>query len=158
MIYGCAGSSLTHTSFVWLWRAGAPLHCSVHASHCAGFSCWGAGLPGCVGFSTWGTWAQWLQLPGSVAPHLVGSSRTRDRTLVSCIGRLILNYWTARKVHLHHFYYSLSLETEHKECNVNLCLMAQANFKVNTSLSCDIVVSFGASAMEWSLQSLNEKA
>lgn len=93
-----------------------------------------------------------------VAPHLVGSSRTRDRTLVSCIGRPILNYWTARKVHLHHFYYSLSLETEHKECNVNLCLMAQANFKVNTSLSCDIVVSFGASAMEWSLQSLNEKA
>ena len=36
--------------------------------------------------------------------------------------------------------------------------MAQASFKVNTSLSCDIVVSFGASEMEWSSQSLNEKA
>ena len=91
-----------------------------------------------------------------VALHLVGSSRTRGRTLVSCIGRPILNYWTTRKVY--HFYYSLSLETEHKECNVNLCLMAQASFKVNTSLSCDTVVSFGASEMEWSLQSLNEKA
>ena len=80
-------------SFVWLWRAGAPLHRSVHASHWAGFSRWGAELPGCAGFGTWGTWAQWLQLPGSVAPHLVGSSPTTDQTHVHvpCLVRQTLN-------------------------------------------------------------------
>ena len=33
-----------------------------------------------------------------VAPQLVESSWTRDRTHVPCIGRQILNHWTTREV------------------------------------------------------------
>ena len=33
-----------------------------------------------------------------VAPRHVGSSRTRDRTGVPCIGKWILNHWTTREV------------------------------------------------------------
>ena len=29
-------------AFLWLWRAGATLHCGAGASHCGGFSCHGA--------------------------------------------------------------------------------------------------------------------
>ena len=28
-IYGCTGSSLLRTGFLWLWRVGATLHCGV---------------------------------------------------------------------------------------------------------------------------------
>ena len=35
---------------------------------------------------------------GLVAPQQVGSSQTRDRTHVPCIGRQILNRWTTREV------------------------------------------------------------
>ena len=42
---------------------------------------------------------QQLWLPGPAAPqHVVGSSWTRDRTRVLCIGRRILNHWTTREV------------------------------------------------------------
>ena len=41
-IFGCVGSSSLCVGFLWLWRAGATLHCSVWASHCGGFSCCGA--------------------------------------------------------------------------------------------------------------------
>ena len=63
-----------------------------------------------VGFSSCGAWAQQLQLVDSrtwaqqlwrtdlVARHHVGSSWTRDRTRVPCIGRRILNHWTTREV------------------------------------------------------------
>ena len=40
---------------------------------------------------------QWLQHVGLVAPWQVGSSWTRDRTLVPCIGKQILNHWTTRE-------------------------------------------------------------
>ena len=62
----------------------------------------------CVGFSS-GTRAQQLWLAGSraqtqqlwctglVAPRYVGSSRTRDRTRVACIGRWILNHYATRE-------------------------------------------------------------
>ena len=36
--------------------------------------------------------AQWLQRTGQVAPQPVGSSRTRDQTLVSCTGGWILHH------------------------------------------------------------------
>ena len=64
-----------------------------------------------VGFSSCGTWAQQLWLVGSraqaqqlwrtglVAPRHVGSSGTRDRTCVPCIGRRILNHCATREVH-----------------------------------------------------------
>ena len=67
------------------------------------------GLQVC-GLSSCGTWAQQLWLTGSraqaqqlwctglVAPQHVGSSRTRDRTRVPCIGRRILNHCATREV------------------------------------------------------------
>ena len=41
-IYGCIGSSLLHAGFLQLWRAGATLRCGAPASHCGGFSYYGA--------------------------------------------------------------------------------------------------------------------
>ena len=41
--------------------------------------------------------AQWLWRAGLVAPRHVGSSRTRARTRVSCIGRRILNHCATRE-------------------------------------------------------------
>ena len=66
-----------------------------------------------AGFSSCGTRAQQLWLMGSraqaqqlwhtglVAPQHVGSSRTRARTRVPCIGKRILNHCTTREVPLH---------------------------------------------------------
>ena len=42
LYFGCVGSSLLHTGFLQLWRAGATLRCGAQASHCGGFSCCGA--------------------------------------------------------------------------------------------------------------------
>ena len=39
-VFGCVGSLLLHAGFLQL-RAGATLRCSVRASHCGCFSCWG---------------------------------------------------------------------------------------------------------------------
>ena len=88
----------------WALGAGA----SVVAAH---------GLSSCssralehVGFSSCRMWTQQLQLAGSrvqaqqlwhmglVALRHVGSSQTRDRTCVPCIGRWILNHCTTREV------------------------------------------------------------
>ena len=41
-VFGCVGSSLLHTGFLELWRAGATLCCSARVSHCGGFSRCGA--------------------------------------------------------------------------------------------------------------------
>ena len=39
VIWGCAGSSLLYSGFLWFWRARATLRCSAWASRCCGFSC-----------------------------------------------------------------------------------------------------------------------
>lgn len=39
VIYGCAGSSLLHASFLWLQQAGAILRCGGQTSHCSVFFC-----------------------------------------------------------------------------------------------------------------------
>ena len=39
LFIGFVGSSLLHTGFLWLWRAGATLRCGARASHCGGFAC-----------------------------------------------------------------------------------------------------------------------
>ena len=79
------------------------------ASHCGGFSCCRAGTLGqadsvvveCM-LSSCSSWAPKLRLnsynTGLVAPRLVGFPWTRDRTLISCIGRWLLNHWTTREV------------------------------------------------------------
>ena len=51
----------------------------------------------CTAFSSCGTQAQQLWHTGLVAPRHVGSSRTRARTRVPCIGRRILNHCTTRE-------------------------------------------------------------
>ena len=68
---------------------------------CAGFSLWWILLVWStgsrhVGFSRCGTWAQQLWHTGLVAPQHVGSSRTRARTCVPCIGRRIPNHCATR--------------------------------------------------------------
>ena len=40
---------------------------------------------------------QWLWLTGLLPPGRVGSSQTRDRTCVSCVGRQTYNHWTTRE-------------------------------------------------------------
>ena len=108
-IFGCFGSSLLCAGFLQLRRAGATLCCSVRASQCGGFSCCGARALGarasvvvaCRLQQSWlaGSRAQAQQLwcRGLVAPWHVGSSRTRARTRVPCIGRRILNHCITRK-------------------------------------------------------------
>ena len=51
--------------------------------------------PGCSGS---GLTAQWLWLPGFIAPWHVKSSRTRDQTCVPCIGKQILSHCSTREV------------------------------------------------------------
>ena len=57
--------------------------------HYCGLSCCGAQAPD--------TQAQQLWLTGLVAPRYVGSSQTRARTHVPCIGRQILNHCATRE-------------------------------------------------------------
>ena len=90
-IFGCIGSSLLCVGFLQLRGAGVTLCCSAQASHCSGFSC-------CAEHGLHQLWlagfraqAQQLWHRGLVAPQHVGSSWTRARTCVPCIGRQILN-------------------------------------------------------------------
>ena len=70
-------------AFLWLRQVGATLHRGAWASHYRGLPCCGAQAPDAQ--------AQQLWLTGPAAPRLVGSSQTRARTRVPCIGRQILN-------------------------------------------------------------------
>ena len=60
-IYIPPRQSLTPMGFLFLFKiiylALLDLHCSVQASHCSGFSCWGAWASGLGGFSSRGSWA-----------------------------------------------------------------------------------------------------
>ena len=87
--YGCIGSSFLCEGFLQLWQVGATLHRSARASHYRGLSCCGAQAPGAQ--------AQQLWLTGPAAPRHVGSSGTRARTRVPCIGRWILNHCATRE-------------------------------------------------------------
>ena len=75
-----------------LWQAEATLHRGVRASHYRGLSCCGVQAPDAQ--------AQQLWLTGPVAPRHVGSSQTRARTRVPCIGRQILNHCATREARL----------------------------------------------------------
>ena len=70
-------------------QVGATLHRGARASHHRGLSCCGAQAPDAQ--------AQQLWLTGLVAPRHVGSSQTRARTRVPCIGRQILNHCATRE-------------------------------------------------------------
>ena len=88
-IYGCVGSSFLCEGFLQLWQAGATLHRGVQASHYRGLSCCGAQAPDVQ--------AQQLWLTGLAVLRHVGSSQTRARTCVPCIGRQILNHGATRE-------------------------------------------------------------
>ena len=70
-------------------RAGATLHHGARASHYRGLSCCRAQAPDAQ--------AQYLWLTGLVAPRHVGSSQTRARTRIPCIGRQTLNHCATRE-------------------------------------------------------------
>ena len=91
-IFGCVGSSFLCEGFLQLRRVGATLHRGARASHCCGLSCCGAQAPDAQ--------AQQLWLTGPAAPRHVGSSQTRARTRVPCIGRQTLNHCATRKAPL----------------------------------------------------------
>ena len=89
LIFGCVGSSFLCKGFLQLRRVGATLHRGARASHYRGLSCCGAQAPD--------TQAQQLWLTGPVALRHVGSSQTRARTRVPCIGRQTLNHCATRE-------------------------------------------------------------
>ena len=92
-IFGCVGSSFLCEGFLSLWQAEVTLHRSARASHYRGLSCCGAYAPDAQ--------AQQLWLKGPAAPWHVGSSQTRARTRVPCIGRQILNHCATREAPNH---------------------------------------------------------
>ena len=98
-IYGCVGSSFLCEGFLQLQQVGTTLHHGAWASHYRGLSCCGAQAPDAQ--------AQQLWLTGLVTPRHVGSSQTRARTRVPCIGRQTLNYCTTREALYKIFYWFL---------------------------------------------------
>ena len=88
-IFGCVGCSFLCEGFLQLRQAGATLHRGAQASHYRGLSCCGAEAPDAQ--------AQQLWLTGLVSPRHVGSSQTRARTRVPCIGRQTLNHCATRE-------------------------------------------------------------
>ena len=94
-IFCCFGSSFLCEGFLQLWRAGATLHRHARVSHCRGLSHCGAQAPDAQ--------AQYLWLTGLVAPWHVGSSQTKARTRVPCIGRQILNHSATREAPQRYF-------------------------------------------------------
>ena len=88
-IFSCVGSLFLCEDFLQLRQAGATLHRGARASHYCGLSCCGVEAPDIQ--------AQQLWLTGLVSPRHVGSSQTRARTRVPCIGRQILNHCTTRE-------------------------------------------------------------
>ena len=79
-----------------MWQAGATPHRGARASHHRGLSCCGAQAPDAQAQQSW--------LTGQAAPRHVGSSQTRARTRVPCIGRRILNHCATREAHSHCFW------------------------------------------------------
>ena len=96
-IFGCVGSSFLREGSLQLRQVGATLHRSARASHHRGLSCCGAQAPDAQ--------AQQLWLTGPVAPRHVGSSQTRVRTRVPCIGRQTLNHCATREALFFYFWW-----------------------------------------------------
>ena len=90
-IRGCAGSWLRSRGFLQSQRVGDTLQL-----RCRGFALWRLLFLQSVGSRALGL--QQLGLQGLVGPWYVGSSPTRDHSLVPCIGRQILNQWSTREV------------------------------------------------------------
>ena len=105
-IYGRVGSSFLCEGPLQLWQAGATLHRGARASHHCGLSCCGAQAPDAQ--------AQQLWLTGPATPRHVGSSQTRARTCVPCIGRQTLNHCATREAQEFLMLPSLKFKSSHK--------------------------------------------
>ena len=90
------GLRLLCEGLLQLWQVGTTPHHGARAFHYCGLSCCGAQAPDAQ--------AQQLWLTGPVAPRHVGSSQTRARTRVPCIGRQILNHCATREAPLNLFF------------------------------------------------------
>lgn len=98
-LFICARSSLPRSGFLYLRWAGAPLHCSIQASHCCGSS---------RGAQALGAWTSAVTACGLVvaAPRLyradsvvmVHGLRCSVAFCVRCIGRWILIHCATREV------------------------------------------------------------
>ena len=88
-ILGCVGSSFLCEGFLQLRQVGATPHHGAQASHYRSLSCRGAQAPDVQAQSLW--------LTGPAAPRHVGSSQTRARTRVPCIGRQTPNHCATRE-------------------------------------------------------------
>ena len=108
-IFGCVGSSFLCGGFLQLRPAGATLHRGVRASHYRGPSRCGAQAPDAQAQQLWPT--------GLVAPWHVGSSQTRARTHVPCIGRQTLNHCATREA------LSNSFKNKSKSLVLEQCLL-----------------------------------
>ena len=109
--------------FIYLWlcwvfisvRGLSPVAASGghSSSRCAGLPCCGAQAPDAQ--------AQQMWLTGLVAPRHVGSSQTRARTCVPCIGRQTLNHCTTREAQLAHSWWKPAalFEAHHGETHIS---------------------------------------
>ena len=88
-IYGCVGSSFLCKGFLQLRQVGATLHRGALAPHHRGLSCCGAQAPDAQAQQLWPT--------GPAAPQHAGSSQTRARTRIPCMGRQTLNHCATRE-------------------------------------------------------------
>ena len=88
-IYGCVGSSFLCEGPLQLRQAGATPHRGARASHHRGPSRCRAQAPDAQAQQLWPT--------GPAAPRHVGSSQTRARTRIPCIGRQTLNHCATRE-------------------------------------------------------------
>ena len=101
-IFGCVGSSLLRAGPLQLLRAGAIPRRGARASHFGGLFVAEHGLqvggPQQLWLSGSRVQAQQLWRRGPAAPPHMGSSRTRARTRVPCVGRWTLNHCATRGV------------------------------------------------------------
>ena len=86
---------MVYLNYFWLCCVFIAAHGLALVAAREGFSLWWLLLVWSTGSRAW---AQLLWRVGLVAPQHVECSWTRDRTLVPCLGRQILNHWTTREV------------------------------------------------------------
>ena len=96
-------------------QAGATPHRGARASHHRGLSRCGAQAPDAQ--------AQQLWLTGPAAPRHVGSSQTRARTRVPCIGRPTPNHCATREAPCSWIFYAFGKNLSNKKRKLNIIVV-----------------------------------